>query len=44
MISEFRHVAVVSVADTTYLRVSLKKGAPGSSSAVRLDQVGSNIS
>src|SRR4029077_12701521 len=44
MISEFRHVAVVSVDDTTYLRVSLKKGAPGSSSTVRLDHVGSHIS
>ena len=29
--------------DTTYLMVSLKNGAPGSSSAVRDDQAGSNI-
>ena len=36
-------VGVESVEDTTYLAVSLKKGAPGSSSAVRLDQAGSNI-
>src|SRR6201982_3075551 len=43
MISEFRHVGVVSVDDTTYLVVSLKKGAPGSSSTVRLDQAGSDI-
>src|SRR5689334_22385328 len=33
-----------SVDDTTYLVVSLKNGAPGSSSAVRLDQAGANIS
>jgi len=44
MISEFCHVGVSSVDDTTYLAVSLKKGAPGSSSAVRVDQFGSNIS
>src|SRR3954454_14623620 len=41
---EFRHVAVVSVAETTYLGVSLKNGAPGSSSTVRDDHAGSNIS
>jgi hypothetical protein len=34
----------VSVAETTYLVVSLKNGAPGSSSAVRVDHAGSNIS
>jgi hypothetical protein len=33
-----------SADDTTYLVVSLKNGAPGSSSAVRLDQAGANIS
>jgi hypothetical protein len=33
-----------SVPETTYFVVSLKNGAPGSSSAVRLDQAGSNIS
>jgi len=44
MISEFRHVALVSVPDTTYLVVSLKNGAPGSSSTVRVDHAGSNIS
>src|SRR5438270_5462862 len=43
-ISEFLHVEDVSEADTTYLVVSLKNGAPGSSSAVRCDQAGSNIS
>ena len=43
-ISEFRHVASVSVPETTYLVVSLKNGAPGSSSTVRVDQAGSNIS
>jgi len=31
-------------APTTYLVVSLKNGAPGSSSAVRPDQAGANIS
>jgi hypothetical protein len=44
MISELRHVAVVSVPETTYLVVSLKNGAPGSSSTVRTDHAGSNIS
>src|SRR5919108_1930077 len=44
MTFEFLHVAVVSVAETTYLVVSLKNGAPGSSSAVRVDHAGSNIS
>jgi hypothetical protein len=44
MISEFLHVAVVSVAETTYFAVSLKNGAPGSSSTVRVDQAGSNCS
>jgi hypothetical protein len=39
-----RHVASVSVPDTTYFVVSLKNGAPGSSSTVRVDQAGSNIS
>ena len=43
MISELRHVASVSVLETTYLIVSLKNGAPGSSSAVRVDHAGSNI-
>src|SRR5689334_17124315 len=33
-----------SVDDTTYLVMSLKNGAPGSSSTVRLDQAGANIS
>ena len=42
--SEFRHVGSVSVPETTYLVVSLKNGAPGSSSTVRVDQAGSNIS
>jgi hypothetical protein len=44
MISEFLQVADVSVPETTYLVVSLKNGAPGSSSTVRVDQAGSNIS
>jgi hypothetical protein len=44
MISELRHVAVVSVAQTTHLVVSLKNGAPGSSSTVRTYHAGSNIS
>jgi hypothetical protein len=35
---------VVSVEETTYLVVSLKNGAPASSSAVRVDHAGSNIS
>ena len=34
----------MSVELTTCLVVSLKKGAPGSSSAVRADQAGANIS
>ena len=38
------HVAVRRVAETTYFAVSLKNGAPGSSSAVRVDHAGSNIS
>src|SRR4051812_35833198 len=45
MTSEFCHAAVErSVDETTYLTVSLKNGAPGSSSAVRVDQAGANIS
>ena len=44
MIFEFLHVAVLSVPETTYLVVSLKNGAPGSSSTVRVDHEGSNIS
>jgi hypothetical protein len=32
------------VAETTYFVVSLKNGAPGSSSTVRVDHPGSNIS
>ncbi len=36
--------ASVSVEETTYFCVSLKNGAPGSSSSVRLDHAGSNIS
>jgi hypothetical protein len=44
MTSELFQVGSVSVPDTTYLRVSLKKGAPGSSSTVRTDHAGSNIS
>ncbi|HZR48776.1 MAG TPA: hypothetical protein VFB06_04585 [Streptosporangiaceae bacterium] len=44
VISEFCHTGSVSVDDTTYFVVSLKNGAPGSSSAVRLDHVGANIS
>src|SRR5829696_2124372 len=43
MTLEFRHVASVSVPDTTYFVVSLKNGAPGSSSTVRVDHAGSNI-
>src|SRR5205085_9732924 len=38
------HVAVCKVDDTTYFVVSFMNGAPGSSSAVRTDQAGSNIS
>src|SRR5690348_8955595 len=41
---EFAHVVSVSVEDTTYFSVSLKNGAPGSSSTVRVDHAGSNIS
>src|SRR5215472_17139211 len=37
-------LALVRVDETTYLGVSLKNGAPGSSSAVRDDHAGSNIS
>ena len=37
-------VPSVSVEETTYLVVSLKNGAPGSSSTVRVDHAGSNIS
>src|SRR5918994_2445631 len=44
MTSEFLHVGFASVAETTYLVVSLKNGAPGSSSTVRVDHAGSNIS
>src|SRR3954452_14406875 len=45
MTSEFCHAAVErSVDETTYLTVSLKNGAPGSSSAVRVDHAGANIS
>jgi hypothetical protein len=44
MIVEFLHVAFVSDAETTYFIVSLKNGAPGSSSTVRVDHEGSNIS
>ena len=34
----------MSVPETTYFIVSLKNGAPGSSSTVRVDHAGSNIS
>src|SRR5919201_4295512 len=44
MTFEFLHVASVSVPETTYFVVSLKNGAPGSSSTVRVDHAGSNIS
>jgi hypothetical protein len=44
MSSEFCQAGSVSVDDTTYLVVSLKNGAPGSSSTVRWDQAGANIS
>jgi hypothetical protein len=40
MILEFLHVASASVEETTYLVVSLKNGAPGSSSTVRVDHDG----
>src|SRR5688500_4098112 len=43
MTSVFRHSGLLSVSDTTYLVVSLKNGAPGSSSAVRLGQAVENI-
>ena len=38
------HATFGSREPTTYLWVSLKNGAPGSSSAVRVDQAGANIS
>ena len=41
---ELFQVVVSSVDDTTYFAVSLKNGAPGSSSTVRDDHAGSNIS
>src|SRR5881409_1274660 len=41
---ELDQVVVVNVEETTYLSVSLKNGAPGSSSTVRVDHAGSNIS
>jgi hypothetical protein len=44
MTLEFLHVAVVSDPETTYLVVSLKNGAPGSSSTVRDDHPSSNSS
>ena len=44
MNSELLQVGLSRVLETTYLIVSLKNGAPGSSSAVRVDQAGSNIS
>src|SRR5919109_3244609 len=44
MTCEFRHVGFASDPETTYLVVSLKNGAPGSSSTVRVDHAGSNIS
>src|SRR5580704_16228228 len=43
-ISELRHVPFSSVDETTYFMVSFMNGAPGSSSAVRGDHAGSNIS
>jgi hypothetical protein len=43
-ISELRHVAFSRVDETTYFIVSFMNGAPGSSSAVRGDHAGSNIS
>ena len=36
--------AEVSVEETTYFGLSLKKGTPGSSSTDRVDQAGANIS
>ena len=44
MTSELFQVGSVSVPETTYFLVSLKNGAPGSSSTVRVDHAGSNIS
>jgi hypothetical protein len=44
MTVEWLQVGSVSVPDTTYFGVSLKNGAPGSSSAVRVDHAGSNCS
>src|SRR4029077_12433744 len=43
-IVEFFHSAFWSVPDTTYFVESFMNGAPGSSSAVRPDQAGANIS
>src|SRR6185437_11041733 len=43
-ISELLQSALVRVPVTTYLVVSFMNGAPGSSSAVRVDQAGANIS
>src|SRR5450759_3512363 len=42
--AELFHSAVSSEPETTYLGDSLKNGAPGSSSAVRADHAGANIS
>src|SRR5487761_2343724 len=42
--TELAHSTLGVVEATTYLLVSLKNGAPGSSSAVRVDQAGANIS
>ena len=44
MTSEFRHVVFFREEETTYFIVSFMNGAPGSSSAVRVDHAGSNIS
>src|SRR5688572_25759423 len=44
MTFEFLHVGSVSVEETMYLVVSLKNGAPGSSSTVRVDHGPSNAS
>jgi hypothetical protein len=43
MTFEFPQVGFVSVPETTYLVVSLKNGAPGSSSTVCFDHAGSNM-
>src|SRR5438132_6648610 len=43
-IVELFHSALWSVAETTYFGDSFMDGAPGSSSAVRPDQAGANIS